>query len=417
MFPAKLRESRLGRVGTRVLALSMAACLAVGLLLAVLVREPTVPAPPVVSVPLAATNTPLRIHPGLGGVFLVLPDGTLWLWGQNGLLPRSETPRLIDPSPDWAMAAGGNNGFVAIKQNGELWQSGWSGGPGLPVAKIHRVGSDSDWRQAARCDTACAALKTDGSLWTWGTSMMASSLGDPSVSTRPEPGRVGTNLWVSLATDGSNYGFLGLTDRGQLLAWGLPHQPGPSHNVPTPIHPGTNWASTSMRLFLDRDHVLWSGPVSPFQPISAPGNIRPVLTNTVPGRFAEAGLAFYDIRPDGTLWRHQHPHRRAVAGLGAPAPGRVGDRSDWSYLWYGGGTVLGLTRDGTVWAWGLDCGAEPVPSLTSRLKQKVTDALNRVGRLAGLPPLNPGTMTAQSPVIREPRPLIRFSSDPPLPTP
>lgn len=378
------------------------------LLLLFLARTPPGLAPPAIVVTLTGTNSPLEIHPGLGGAFLVLPDGTLWRWGEFGSLARQPAPVPVDTNTDWSLAIGGNNGFLALKRNGELWQAGWDGTPGNASRALRRVGTGTNWIGIAKCDTAAAAIQADGSLWTWGSATMAPSLGDPAASTRAIPGRVGTNAWRSLATDGSNYGFLGITADGGLAAWGLPHQPGPAFATPTPIHSGTNWAWASMRLFLDRSGALWAGPASWLQPINAPNNIGPVLTNASLGRFAEAGRYLFEIRADGTLWRQWHPFRRVPLPVRHAAPGRVGERSDWIRLWYGGGSVFGLTRDGTLWAWGVDWGTEPIPSLGSRIKLWAIAALNKGLHLARLPPLNAGTTSASLVFRDEPRPLLRL---------
>lgn len=382
--------------------------LAASLLLVLLGRLPSAPAPPPVTVTLTRTNGPLEIHPGLGGAFLVLPDGTLWRWGEFGSLARQPAPVPVDTNTDWSLAIGGNNGFLALKRNGELWQAGWDGTPGNGSRTLRRVGTDTHWIGIAKCDTAAAALKEDGSLWTWGSATMAPSLGDPAASARAAPARVGTNSWRSLATDGSNYGFLGVTADGSLAAWGLPHQPGPAFTTPTPIHAGTNWIWASMRLFLDRSGALWAGPASWLQPINAPNNIGPVLTNASLGRFAEAGRYLFEIRADGTLWRQSHPFRRVPLSVRHATPGRVGDRSDWVRLWYGGSGVLGLTRDGTLWTWGVDWGVAPIPSLGSRIKLWAVAALNKGRHLVRLPPLSAGTTSATHVFRDEPRPLLNL---------
>lgn len=393
--------------------LGIGAVILAALVAGLLLRPPAWVAPAPLTVSLATNQGTLEVAPTLGGVFLVLPDGTLWRLGvAGGFATRAAQPTRIGADADWAMAAGGNNGVVAIKRNGELWQAGWNGGTGPASRAFQRVGTETDWRWAARCDTASAALKQDGSLWTWGVSAGASSVGDPALPNRPIPTRVGTNTWRTLATDGSNYGFLGITAEGQLQAWGKPHQPGRDFPVPTPVHPDPGWVSVSLNLFLHSGGVLWTGPVRWAEAIDAPGNLQPALTNTAPGRFAVAGASLYEIRLDGSLWCHPRPHLPAFAQIPGGTPGRVGDRHDWVRLWHGAGTVVGLTADQTLWIWGTEPAAEPVPSWATRLKLRLIDLQNRLLRLRKLPPIGPGTTSATSRWTALPRPFLHLRPGP-----
>ena len=86
---------------------------------------------------------------------------------------------------------------------------------------------------------------------------------------------------------------------------------------------------------------------------------------------------------------------------------RFGDRTDWKAVWSDGGTMLGLTADGTVWIWGIDLTASADTGLKMRLTRLEEILDGTFGRIprgrpnAGLPPLQ-----------IEPRPLIKFVREP-----
>jgi len=404
-------------------SLQISAALAVVLLLAGAVRwvKRPRPWPPPVTITLASTNGTLEVVPGIGGVLFVLPDGTLWRWGAVGLRSnvRAATPERIGADADWAFAAGGNNGFVAVTRGGELWQSGYAAGTAKRSASLKRVGHDTDWFRAARSDMVTAALKRDGSLWTWGNSTGRGSLGDTNDASRDQPKRVGTHRWRQLATEGSNYGFIGVTGDGLLMAWGQPHQPGAMSDEPRPIHRATNWAAASMHLFLDDTGTLWSGTAASWEASlrnlfapRLPLHLQPVATNARPGRYAQAGPHLFEIGEDGTLWRR--PSLLAPMFKESPnaSPARLGGRTDWVRLWSGGGTVLGLTRDGTLWFWGADQGAEPEPGLQGRfamLRLSAAEALRNL--LPNLIGPTTASWSATSPIEAEPRPLLRLQHE------
>jgi len=405
------------RIQTAARRLLIAAALAVLVLLLRSACTTTPPPVPPVVVPLASSNTPLAVAPGIGGLLVVLPDGSLWALGHpvGWTIPRASKATRIGTDSDWAVAAGGNNAGLAVRQDGSLWQMGHV----LPTVTVTpmprngpltRVGQATNWAAVALTDVAAAALQRDGSLWTWGDSLGMGSLGDPTVVRRAEPERTGTNTWRALAHGGSNYGFLGIDSEGRVQAWGTPHQPGPRFTAPTPFLPGTNWAEVGMHTFLERDGRLWTGPVNPLAPMSATNNIRCVGTNAIPGRYA-TGVGFtYVIESNGELWRRAWPVTQSVTvyyGL-YEKPGRVGDRSDWVRLWSSPGAYVGLTADGTLWVWGTDWTREPRPSLLSTVTGRGTEFLNAVLRLVGWPPVGGGVTVASYGRTREPQPFLRM---------
>ena len=95
------------------------------------------------------------------------------------------------------------------------------------------------------------------------------------------------------------------------------------------------------------------------------------------------------MRSNGTLW----------ASLPDASPPnqelrQIGTRTDWVDLWGTGGTLFGLTSDGTLWVWGYDLGAEPVMTFETRLQISGQSWRN---------------IAASTPFIQKPRPLLRMA--------
>jgi len=62
--------------------------------------------PPAVVAPLVQSNMPLRVFPGVGGVLMILPDGSLWQWGKTGpgSWPRAKVPAQVGTNHNWMQA-------------------------------------------------------------------------------------------------------------------------------------------------------------------------------------------------------------------------------------------------------------------------------------------------------------------------
>jgi hypothetical protein len=391
-------------------------CALLGVILAVRLG-PRQTLPPVPVVRISHAPLPLRLSAVGNGALFVLPDGSLWRWGtpcSPGVIDR--VPTQFGTNYDWAIASGGYDGMVGVKTNGTLWRNWFFTDTGNFVKDLAQVGEETDWASAVRNNQAIAALKKDGTLATFGASVSfdgsnQGALGVPAETIRFDPGPVGTNAWRSLVRDANESGFVGITADGRLMAWGQPHRDGPVLPEPTPLAPGTNWVQASPRLYLEANGRLWSRPfLVPRQiPAPNPATLQLFRTNAQPWRYGITSLHFYEIRPDGSLWRGANPplYRPIPPNTVPPlaeATEPCGDRRDWRHLWFGGETLYGLTADGTIWVVGLDHGREPTPDFAQRMDYLTHELLRLVGhRTTG--PMAGGTTYHQ---IRELRPLLRI---------
>jgi alpha-tubulin suppressor-like RCC1 family protein len=378
-----------------------------------LIREMSQPKfPPPVVVSITQSNAPLRVSSGTG-VFIILPDGSLWHWGQMGgpQFPRATMPERVGTNYDWAQVSAAGNHCVGVRKDGTLWE--WGPGSMRFAAEPEQVGTNHDWVQVSSGGGHSVALKNDGTLWAWGNN----SLGQLGNGPGPSP----TNLvqvgddrdWSAVNCQGTS--TTGLRVDGTLWAWGVVSSFGNGrpvmHRVPAPIQicRETNWVQLQSGFGArawTRSGEMWNlmeRLPSAGETVAATGRL--LISNSVPDKvaFAFGGTwSLYQVRSNGTLWEGSSP---AAFWDGPPAgPWRqVGKRSDWISIWGSGATALGLTADGTVWTWGIDQGKEVVVDFAAKVKRFQI----RVMAMFGKAPGGAGLFATQ-PYQKEPRPLMRL---------
>ena len=412
--------------------LALAGCLALAVIgLGFIVLQPRLHSPAPVVVSLNQSNAPVRVFTCPLGVLFILPDGSLWRWGKAGVavLPMAVVPERLGTNCDWVEAAANDPHLVGLRRDGTLWEWGRRGGssgePSGLGAGPRAVDASHDWVAVAAAANHSIALRRDGTLWAWGDNAM----GQLSIGPGPRhtsPVQVGTNNdWAAVCCPWNC--TLALRRDGTLWTWG--HVPvvgtgGMNFNMnelpsPTQVCLESNWTGITgggWPLVWNRSGELWE----PFHGVpnaeaSAASNSRLVLPHAVPGRFAIAWCGepeIYEVRPDGTLWGRTQPLSFYLAGSVGEWR-RLGKRSDWIGLWGTGGTVVGLTAEGTLWTWGIDPGREPGADLASRLKLAQSRLMSLFG--PGPRPIPSGAMPAYQ---KQPRPLMRLvlrKATPPAP--
>ena len=366
---------------------------------------------------LSRTNEPLRIFPGVGGFLMVLPDGSLWQWGEIAFRSRATVPQQVGTNCDWTQALAANNHCLALRCDGTLWEWGFHGylaGSPQFSSVPQQMNPGHDWIGIAAGDIHSVALRRDGTVWAWGDNSVCQMGNGPG----PNPThlvQVGTNNdWTAIACGQGSHTF-GIRKDGTLWVWGQIYwfgngRPGAVYPLPTQVCRETNWTG------FDNGPVacVWTETAELRDPFYAPPNpeapatetTRLVATNFVSGRHAFAfvkRLKQYEIHPDGTLWEANCPWGREMTNLPSGYKWRqVDKRSDWISIW-GTSTAMGSTADGTVWMWGLDLSQEPIPDTISKL------ALLRAWVMSTLRHGSMSLTTSASyPYQREPRPLMRL---------
>ena len=174
------------------------------------------------------------ISAGVGSIFAIKKDGTMWSWG-SGSIPNTPAAKHFNPiqvgtDTDWESVSAGAFHYLALKKNGTLWAWGQNGYGQLGVgsilinnATIVQVGTDSDWKSIFAGDNHNAALKTNGTLWTWGENTIGqlgkgffSNSMDESNKTPAQVGNATNWIYVSAGAENT----AGIQSDGTLSTWG-----------------------------------------------------------------------------------------------------------------------------------------------------------------------------------------------------
>lgn len=372
--------------------------------------------PPPITVALSQSKGPLRVFPGVAGVFMILPDGSLWRWGQAGgsQLPRATVPEQVGTNTDWMQVAGAGRHCAGLRTDGTIWE--WGSRGSHLSSEPEQIDSGHVWVGIGASLTHSVALRRDGTVWAWGQNAMG-QLGNGPGPSQTNFVQVGTNNDWSAVSGYWNSTFA-LRKDGTLWVWGgiwyrSSGTRGTMKNFvwPTRVCAETNWSgfiASASPLVRNRSGELWDPTfAAPNPDAPAPASCRLVSTNSGLDRAAVAMVGatnLYEVRSDGSLWEKEY---QVGSGTGSADDKwrRVGQRSDWVSLWGGGGTVLGLTSDGTVWTWGLDPGREPVFGISSKLNM----ARARFQAIFGTRAPGGFNYSASPPYNQEPRPLMRMT--------
>ena len=360
--------------------------------------------PPPIIVSLTSSNGPLQVFGGVAGIFFVMPDDSLWRWAKR--------PEQVGTDHNWARAIAANNHCLALRRDGTLWEWGHRLGQQRIAIAPEQVGADNDWVSIAAGDVHSVALKRNGTVWAWGHNG-SGQLGSPGPD-RPDPVRIGMDTnWVAIGCSQGSYTFAVKAD-GTLWAWGQFHRfmngSGPlALAAPTQVNRETNWLGITERPCVqNRAGELWWPFLAPPDPTAPVTHncmlVSSSLADHLPVVFVGKEFKAYKVDADGTLWRTAVRDKLGARPSLAAKWQRVGHRSDWVSMWEAGGSVLAITRDGTVWAWGLDYSQEPVLDWSSKFRRIKA----RLSRWFGFG--FSGLTTSATPVYREePRPLMRLT--------
>jgi alpha-tubulin suppressor-like RCC1 family protein len=321
--------------------------------------------------PVLAPIGPARVQPkilcGRGAVIVLAPDGSLWGWGDNGrdqlvrdlrdLVPR---PCRLNAGTNWATVAANSQLALAvgIKTDGTLW--GWKLNAFEWPRSFLKVNDDRDWCHAivGQSNVLAFALKTNGTLWAWTSDTSRPTMPGP----MPSDGQLvqaGTNSdWVSVGA--SSLGTWGLRRDGTLWRLGL----GSRETSANQLGKGSDWVSlyagSSFAVARKADGAWWvRGPNVPFmldldvthQPtqfaclprserweVVAAGGSH-LLGLTRNGSMRALGMNRFGQLGDGTTNNHTTPIEVAT---------------DKVWVAVGAGTLysVALAADGSLWTWG-----------------------------------------------------------------
>ena len=286
----------------------------------------------------------------------IMPNGTLWAWGFNGLGQIGDgtwdnryTPVQTGVYTDWVSVNAGQHFTIALRDDGSLWswgtnQRGSLGFREIPPGGIPdgwvdvrynptQIGTDTDWVNFSVGHMFVIAIRSDGSLWGWGSNSWRQLGGGDlpywnDMSLEWEPIQIGTctdwvyvsagaNHVMGLKSDGSLWGWgdnsYGRIGDGNLEGWGPPNSL-PRHD-PIRIGTDTDWISISAGVV----HTM-------------------------------------GLKADGTLWAWGA--NGGALGDGTTedraAPIQIGTDSDWISISAGVRHSMALKADGSLWGWGVN---------------------------------------------------------------
>jgi hypothetical protein len=392
----------------------LAAIVAVGAVLLVRHSQPHFPPPVLVSI--TQSNAPFNIFPGGGGgVFFIMPDGTLWQWGKPGApqSPRAVVPEQVGTAHAWVKVVGAGTHCLGLRADGTIWGWGFSNGRYSPEPQPAVGGHD--WIDLGTGLHHASAVKRDGTLWTWNEPLVANNdKAEPqrglwaAVANQPGLTVLPDSNWVSVYC--GDVSTFALQKDGTLWAKGhLPRfmlENWENRTMPlTLVCAETNWTSLDANgLARNQTGELWDlRNARPNPQARASEACSLVSSNWVSDRVrSESVWSRVQVRANGTLWTA--PLRPSPPpALLAEDWRQLGTRSDWVAVWGQARTGFGLTADGTVWTWGVELGQEPVKTYESRLE------LLRDRLTGGLRP-TPDNISSPIPpsFVAQPRPLLKL---------
>ena len=184
----------------------------------------------------AATNWS-KVSCGYAHSAAIKTDGSLWSWGVNssGQLGEGSTygycnlfdarvNQEITASYDWDQAECGRAHTAAIKTNGTLWMWGYNGlgtlGDGTATDRSSPVQTiGSNWKQVSTLYHHTAAVKHDGTLWCWGYNSNG-QLGDNTTINRSSPVQTvaGGTDWYAVSC--GYFHTIAIKKNGTVYCWG-----------------------------------------------------------------------------------------------------------------------------------------------------------------------------------------------------
>lgn len=170
-----------------------------------------------------------------GHALAIKTDGTLWAWGANGYGQQGYTsvhtssPTQVGSLTDWKSISTGNAHSLFIKIDGSLWCCGDNTygqlGKGYLSSNIQspvQIGSLTNWSKIAALGNSSFAIKNDGTLWAWGYNGNG-QLGLGNITTMSSPTQVGSLTNWNKLPKGSTidlYNMGAMKTDGTLWSWG-----------------------------------------------------------------------------------------------------------------------------------------------------------------------------------------------------
>ena len=317
---------------------------------------------------------------------LLMPDGTVWTWGNNdtGQLGDGTTLSRGSPAKVAGLAAvtavaGGGAHTLALKADGTLWTWGSNGfgalGDGTNVDKKVpvQVTTLSSVKGIAGGGSFSVAVKSDGTVWTWGANF-SGQLGDGTTTNRVLPMQVQGLTGVSAIAAGQ-FHALALKSDGTVWAWGANTNAelgdGTTTNRFTPVRVSglTSVSSISAgdghSLAVRTDATLWTWGKNIWGQIgdgtntsrAIPVQVMTGVASAKAGGKGNGAAHTLAIKTDGGLWAWGYNGNGQLGDGGTTdrrLPVQIGGVFGISAISGGSLFSMALKSDGSVLTWGND---------------------------------------------------------------
>ncbi len=287
-------------------------------------------------------NNWIAVSCGFYNSYAIKADGSLWGWGLNedyelGLghnTQQVKSPTRVGSDNNWVCVSAGQYHSLGLKSDGTLWGWGYNnngqvgnGGNSNQSAPV-QIGTESDWVLCAAGSNHSFALKADGRLYAWGTNG-SGELGIGSLTNQTAPVQI-PGIWTTITA--ASYNGFGIKADGTLWGWGLDHQ-GQLGNG------GAGAVNAPVQIGSDND---WTA------------------------LYATAVYTIMASKADGSIWawgnkEHSQFGLNSNTPVINPSPLQIaspGSVLTWASMDAGGGHVLAVKSDGTLWAWGGNASGE-----------------------------------------------------------
>jgi hypothetical protein len=180
---------------------------------------------------IAAEGQPKLATMWAGGykLFVLLPDGRLWVSGQEAVHRRDHQSSVIVPMPgafldtsNWTDLVACGFQAIARRADGTLWSLRRAEPSGknwrLIEDQPRQIGTETNWVSIAAGQMHLMGVKGDGTLWGWGSNKEHQVCEQP-IQTVESPSRIGQDAdWASVFASGDT--TVGLKRDGSAWRWG-----------------------------------------------------------------------------------------------------------------------------------------------------------------------------------------------------